>query len=77
MLHLDHFGNVITSITREACEVWRAGAPLEVEIAGEEFLPGAHLRRCGAEGQILAYYGSGGLLEIAVRRARRALADST
>lgn len=71
VLHLDHFGNVITNITREACEVWRAGAPLEVEIADEEF-PLVRTFTDVEPGQILAYYGSGGLLEIAVREGSAA-----
>ena len=66
MLHVDHFGNVITSITRESCE--HLGESFYVHVRGVR----VHMHQTFSdvgEGEPLAYFGSFGHLEIAVRGA--------
>ncbi|MAE65252.1 MAG: hypothetical protein CMJ18_13355 [Phycisphaeraceae bacterium] len=76
VLHADRFGNLVTDLDRQAYDRWRGDLPLdasgilridEVEIGG--------LSRTYAdvpEGAALAYFGSGGRLEIAVRNGSAA-----
>lgn len=67
VLHVDRFGNLITNFVAED-----AAAPLTI-LAGGERIRG--LRRTFADvdqGQVMAYVGSGGYVEIAVREGSAA-----
>ncbi len=62
VLWADHFGNLVTNIPGEWCE--EGGA---VEIEGEVIKPIRRTFSEAVEGELLAYVGSFGQLEIAVR----------
>lgn len=70
VVHVDHFGNLITNLSEDACELLRGGAPgLNVEV--EEADLSLELMSTFSDvpvGDVVAYMGSGGLLEIAVRQ---------
>ncbi|MEC9398130.1 MAG: SAM-dependent chlorinase/fluorinase [Myxococcota bacterium] len=70
VIHMDHFGNLITNLSKEACELLHGKAPgLKIE------LPEAQLALEVLEtfsdvpiGDAVAYAGSSGMLEIAIRQ---------
>lgn len=70
VIHVDHFGNLITNLSKDACDLLRGSAPgLRLE------LPDAHLSldvlatfSDVSLGDAVAYSGSSGVLEIAIRQ---------
>jgi hypothetical protein len=76
VIHVDHFGNLVTNISRRDLQAFAPGgeADLWVEIGDAEI---AGVRRTYVEvglGQLLALIGSSGLLEISANR--RSAADT-
>lgn len=70
VISIDSFGNVITNVSREAFETAVAGRPFEITINGRT-IDQLHRAYQEAEaGRILALFGSGDLLEIAVAGGR-------
>ena len=67
IIHVDHFGNLITNITREALRKLAPDEKVEIEIAGEEIKGIRSSYSEGAEGEIIALWGSAGFLEISFR----------
>ena len=66
IIHTDRFGNLITNLNDDELRNWLSGAEPVIEISGEEL----SLTETFAEAQPhrpLAYFGSSGQLEIAVR----------
>jgi len=75
ILHIDHFGNCITNITRENVPVDWLSNGIRLKVAGKVIKT---LRRCFAEGndkpeELFAIWGSAGFLEIAA--ANRSAAE--
>ncbi len=67
VIAIDHYGNCITNITRDAVDHWRGDRPVTVYV-GTEILRGMHgTYATGGRGEPLALFGSGDRLEIAVR----------
>ncbi len=70
VLVADHFGNLVTNLSRDRCDVWlgqRDMAGVVISVKGYEI--GA-VRRTYADvepGEAVAYFGSSGRLELAVR----------
>jgi len=60
---VDHFGNIITNFSKED-----AKAPFEVCVNGKE-VPLVKTYGEGREGEVIALFGSEGLLEIAIKNA--------
>jgi S-adenosylmethionine hydrolase len=71
VLHVDHFGNLITNLTRELLPI---GQQLRIEIAGREVSGPADSYAQVGEGELLALFGSSGHLEIAARNGNAATA---
>lgn len=72
VVHIDHFGNCITNITREQYEAWREGRGVKV-YAGTSILKGIGATYGSVEkGDALAVFGNSDLLEIAVNGASAA-----
>jgi S-adenosyl-L-methionine hydrolase (adenosine-forming) len=72
VVHVDHFGNLITDVREEYLVAFAAGRAVIVEV-GEQRIDG--LRETFAdvgEGDFLAYVGSGGRLEIGMRNGNAA-----
>lgn len=70
VIHVDHYGNLITNITRQTLSGFAGEAPLEIAIA-ERVIAG--LVDHYAQGQgLLALIGSSGWLELAAREASAA-----
>lgn len=69
ILHVDHFGNLITNFQR-------TGAPssLYLEVGGEQITGVSETFSDKAPGELVAYVGSSGYLEIAVRNGNAAAA---
>ncbi len=66
VVHVDHFGNAITNITRDAFEAGRKERPVKC-FAGNAILHHVHPTYSSvASGEPLLLFGSGGFLEIAV-----------
>lgn len=72
VLHVDGYGNVITSIPDSALPPGRAA--LRVEIAGHTILGVDRTYAQRPDGTLLALIGSSGLLEVAVARGHASLA---
>jgi S-adenosyl-L-methionine hydrolase (adenosine-forming) len=71
VVHVDHFGNLITSLGREELErlVQSAGAGADVVVAlGDAVLPLVQTYADVPEGEACALVGSGGWLEVAVNQ---------
>jgi hypothetical protein len=73
---VDHFGNLITDLTVQPFHKWLAGehdAPrVAIEIAGHS-IDGIHQTFADVKiGELIAYFGSSGRLEIAVRQGNAA-----
>jgi len=70
VLIADHFGNLITDLRREAFDAWRDGRPLEsvrIHLPDTAPLPLSRTFADTDPGQPVAYFGSSGRLELAVR----------
>lgn len=65
IVYVDHFGNVITNLSRAECPAWVRSEVVEVR-AADRRLPLSRTFSDVPPGEALAYFGSGGLLEIAV-----------
>ena len=66
MVHVDHFGNCITNISRQAFEELREGRGIKC-FAGGAILHAVHpVYASVADGDPLAIFNSDGFLEIAV-----------
>jgi S-adenosylmethionine hydrolase len=77
IVHVDHYGSLVTEVTRELLDTWLAGRdPGGIVIeAGSTVIAG--LSRTFADvaaGEFLALWGSGGRLEVAVNRSSAAAA---
>lgn len=70
VLHVDGYGNLITSVALEDLP----SAPVEVQIAGETIRGIARTYADRPDGTLLALVGSSGLLEVAVARGHAAAA---
>jgi len=75
VLHIDHFGNLITDLPRDAFERWLDDRnPDDVELR----LPATHINGIHrtfadvSDGELVAYFGSTGRLEIAIRNGNAA-----
>ncbi len=66
IVYLDRFGNAITTVTRDSLALLPSGAK-SVILKGSRFPLCTHFQEV-AEGEGLAYLGSGGFLEIAINR---------
>jgi S-adenosylmethionine hydrolase len=70
IVHVDHFGNLITNIGPLP---WEQRAPDSVSVTiGKERVPFARTYSDVAPGKLVALVGSGGYLEIAVRNGSAA-----
>ena len=67
ILHIDHFGNLITSF-----QIPEPQAPITVTVAGQRVEKLNHTFADVPPGELVAYVGSRGYLEIAVREANAA-----
>lgn len=70
VIRVDHFGNLITDLTAEQFRRWTSRVPGSTMMLtlGCVQIPGLSLTFSDvAEGQPIAYFGSGGRLEVAVR----------
>ncbi len=70
VLSVDRFGNLITNLTRRQFDDWRAqsGAPkATLSVAGETIGTVSTTFADVEPGRLVAYFGSGGRLEVAVR----------
>lgn len=67
VISVDHFGNLITNIPQDAVGVLAPDEMVEVEINGERIggLKSSYAE--GEAGEIISLWGSGGLLEIALK----------
>ncbi|HEY3351783.1 MAG TPA: SAM-dependent chlorinase/fluorinase [Polyangia bacterium] len=65
VIHVDRFGNLVTSI--RAADLERAGSRLRIEAGGEVIMGLSRTYGEAAPGALLALIGSGGFLEVAVR----------
>ncbi|MFW5966563.1 MAG: SAM hydrolase/SAM-dependent halogenase family protein [Persicimonas sp.] len=66
VIHVDRFGNLITNLSREEAEEWLDGAVPKVSVSDRE-VPMVETFSGVSKGRALAYYGSSGQLEVAVR----------
>lgn len=66
VLHIDRFGNAITTVRAPELVSWRGSATLRVTAAGTHF-PFVRTFSDVGVGQPLSYFGSAGNLELAVR----------
>lgn len=69
VIHIDHFGNLITNISEKFLDHWAGGAGFKVGMAGWDPLPLSRIYSDVEPGDPVALIGSGGLLEIAVYQA--------
>ncbi|MEX2216392.1 MAG: SAM-dependent chlorinase/fluorinase [Phycisphaeraceae bacterium] len=74
VLHVDRFGNLITNLIGERLSVWVGDEKehLTIDVAGRRILGLSRTFADAIEGQPVAYIGSGGRLEIAVRNGSAA-----
>jgi S-adenosyl-L-methionine hydrolase (adenosine-forming) len=71
VLSADHFGNLITDLTRDEFERWNKDGRKVAISCGDLRIQGVNCTYAEVpQGQPLAYFGSGGRLEIAVREGR-------
>lgn len=71
VMHVDGFGNLITDLEEPDMQDWRRDASLRVRIGHTE-VPLRRTYSAVGEGELLAYFGSTGRLEIAVRNGNAA-----
>lgn len=80
VLLTDRFGNLITNLTINLFEAWRAegGGATRIEVGGHTIHRVSRTYADGAPGELVAYFGSSGRLEIAVRNgsAKARIGDS-
>ena len=67
VIYLDRFGNLVTNISRDFWGGLRKKKPLEILIGKKEISRIVDYYAQGKRGEVLALFGSFGLLEIAVR----------
>lgn len=67
VLHVDHFGNVVTDLTAEQLTEWAGDTPIRLLAGFAEINGLSHTYADVPLGAPLAYIGSGGRLEIAIR----------
>lgn len=67
ILHIDHFGNLVTSF-----RIPNHGSPTAITLAGQRIETLSRTFADGAPGELVAYVGSSGYLEIAVRQGNAA-----
>lgn len=73
VLRPDRFGNLVSDLTGEKFQDWNPlGQPVAIEIAGRDVGGMVRTFTDAAPGQLLAYFGSGGRLEIAVNQGNAA-----
>lgn len=72
IIHIDHFGNAISNISRSFLENWAAGQPVQVSLSGWDPLPVSRTYSDVEPGDAVALIGSGGYLEVAVFHANAA-----
>ncbi|OPX20141.1 MAG: hypothetical protein BZ151_05345 [Desulfobacca sp. 4484_104] len=65
VIHVDHFGNLISNIRFSELEIWRQGRSLEVLVGGHHRVRLVRTYGSGAPGELIALEGSYGYLEIA------------
>jgi S-adenosylmethionine hydrolase len=70
IVHVDRFGNLVTSIDRGALGAYEC---TEVEIGGRRSIPFRRTYGEAAPGELLALWNSAGLLEVAVREGSAAV----
>jgi S-adenosylmethionine hydrolase len=76
ILHADHFGNLITDLTRDAYLSWRADADerhVSLMIGATESVRLLRTYAQAQPGELFACFGSAGRLEVAVRNGSAAL----
>ncbi|MDD3580821.1 MAG: SAM-dependent chlorinase/fluorinase [Desulfobacca sp.] len=73
VIHVDHFGNLISNIRFAELETWRQGRPLEVRVGGHHSARLVRTYGQGSPGELIALEGSHGYLEIACAQANAAL----
>lgn len=66
VVHMDHFGNLITDLRTDMLDAWRGDDTISIEVR-DTTIPLAHTFRAVNIGQPVAYFGSTGFLELAVR----------
>jgi S-adenosyl-L-methionine hydrolase (adenosine-forming) len=71
VVHVDHFGNLLTNIDAAALERFR-GSRVSVSIAGRRVVGPVSAYSAVAEGDALAIMGSWGMLEVAIRNGSAA-----
>jgi len=68
VVHVDHYGNLVTDIPQQML----GERQLEIEIAGHRVCTLTRSFVGVSEGELLAYWGSGGHLELGIRNGRAA-----
>jgi len=69
VIHIDHFGNLITNISERFLDHWAAGTSFRIGLAGWDQLKLSKIYSDVEPGDPVALIGSGGLLELAVYQA--------
>jgi len=67
VIHVDRFGNLVTDLDREGYEAWAWDKPALVQVPGQEPVAIEQTFADVDEGEVVAYFGSFGMLELAVR----------
>jgi len=70
VVDVDHFGNIITNISREIVSIFFTGSDITVHIGGRELRGPASYYDEAAPGDVLVLFNSDDLLEIAVKEGR-------
>lgn len=70
VVHVDHFGNLITNIHAGFIKEWSGGIAISVMIPGWDKMPLSKTYRDVLPGDPVAVIGSGGFLELAINQSR-------